>query len=309
MAQPTAGATLRRLGGVDARRRRVALAARLDEQAAQAEHLRLVVVEHGVEGGLRAGAVAADLRRLGAEQQRKGRVAKQSLRVAGVASRRRGIACPDGDHAARHRRKAARAPARPRRERDQVGQLEHEAHERPGRHDGEGERRDADQRHRHRCGDAMPEPDDLDFARPVGEPGGHSRHDGEQRDEDEGADHLTGGSCRARLASPSPTSFWRAASVATRPLRRSLQSRDTCRPPSGRLSHAAAAAGKSRRLSAASMRATTAPTLAAGLLVDGPDAHDALRTARQAVEPTFVRRRRRTFGQDAVRQLAEVARQ
>ena len=70
-AQPSAGRGARRLLGVGARAREIVAALRLDEQAVQAERLGVGAARHGAEGALGAVAVAGELRRLRAEQQRE----------------------------------------------------------------------------------------------------------------------------------------------------------------------------------------------------------------------------------------------
>ena len=76
---------LGRLLGVGAGGHRVVAALRLDIKAVQAEQLGVVARRHRVEGALGRGAVAGELRRLRAEQQRE-RLARRDARRASSAN-------------------------------------------------------------------------------------------------------------------------------------------------------------------------------------------------------------------------------
>ena len=106
--QPSLRIALHRLLGERAGRVVVVAALRFEEQAAQAEQLRLGPVEHGLEGAPRRGAVALELRGLGPEQRGQ-RLARQiAPRDACIALRLAPVADADGEQPARQRIEALR---------------------------------------------------------------------------------------------------------------------------------------------------------------------------------------------------------
>ena len=80
---------------------RLAFALRLEEQAAQAELLGIARGQHRLEDAARGGAIAGQLRGLGAQQMRERLVGQGLARLAGVTGGERRVACTDGDDAAR----------------------------------------------------------------------------------------------------------------------------------------------------------------------------------------------------------------
>ena len=96
------------------RHRRLAAAASLRRCASmiepvQAEQPRVVARRHGVEGALGGVAVAGQLRRLRAEQQRQRLVRRDARRLVGESARGAHVAGADRDQALRHRVIAAHA--------------------------------------------------------------------------------------------------------------------------------------------------------------------------------------------------------
>ena len=126
-AQAGARGALRGLLGVEPRGGAVVAALRLDEQAVQAEQPGVVARRHGVEGALGRLAVAGELRRLRAEQQRERLVRRDPRRLVGEPARGAHVAGADRDQALRHREIAAHAAARAQIEPQDVGRAQDRA--------------------------------------------------------------------------------------------------------------------------------------------------------------------------------------
>ena len=164
-------------------------ALRLDEQAVQAEHAGVVALRHLLEGRRRGGAVAGELRRLRAQEQRERLARRDAARLVGEFLRRARVAGADRDQPVRHRAIAAHAAAVAQVLREQIGRAQQRAHDRPGQHGGDRDRRHRGDQHHDRGLDALALPGDDDVAGAVGEP---DRAEGEERDDDEiddDADH------------------------------------------------------------------------------------------------------------------------
>ena len=138
----------RRLGGVKAGRLPVVAPPGLDEQAAQAEHARLVPLGHAAERGLGGFAVAGGLGGLGLEKERQRLpvAPEQPLGLAGVAPGRRRVAGAHRDHAARQGREAPLALGALRATADRVGEVEEIPDRGPDEGEHDGERQGPDQK-------------------------------------------------------------------------------------------------------------------------------------------------------------------
>ena len=178
----------------------------LEEQAAQAEKLRLRPVEHGLEGAPRRGAVALELRGLGFEQRGERLVRQIAPRHARVALRLGPVADADGEQTAGQRIEALAAAALLHIGGHGGGTREEIAQQGPGKHqhrDESGKRQRADEG----AGlDLVAKPLDGDRAWPVGEPAEGQGGGNDANDEEEDADHrvraLLQGRGRRRTRAP-----------------------------------------------------------------------------------------------------------
>ena len=127
---------------------KVVVALRLDEKTTQAEKAHILPFGHRMEGVLRAGAVAFELRGLRLQQQRQRIVLRQSLCHPHMTMRNQCVPGADGDQALRDSMPRFRlaflvtATAQPR------GRLPERADDRPHKH--RGNREDQDDEHQNR---------------------------------------------------------------------------------------------------------------------------------------------------------------
>ena len=131
LTRPSGGRARIRAHRVLERRLMIAAAPRLKMQAAQAEAMRLVMIEHRVERGDGAPCVAGELRRLRLQEFGHRLVPDEPARLGGVLGRGPGVAGADRDHAARQRAGTLLALARPRGERNQRRDTEDESQHAP----------------------------------------------------------------------------------------------------------------------------------------------------------------------------------
>ena len=96
-------------------------------EAVQAEQLGVVAARHHVEGALGGGAVAGELRRLGAEQQGERLAGRDAVGLVGEFAGGAHVAGGDRDQAVRHRLIAAHAAAGAQIERQHVGRADERA--------------------------------------------------------------------------------------------------------------------------------------------------------------------------------------
>ena len=184
---------------------RLAGAARLDMQPAQAQQMRVLARQHFIEGGDRAGAVAGELRRLRAQKLGQRFLAEIFVGLDGVAAGLARVAGADGDHAARQRRKTLFAPAGAAGVGERRGRAQHKAQNPPDGGDDDGEREHDPGRRdqRHFVFDAAP--GQRDRAWNFREPGEAYRDEAERRQKRQQAQHAA-------------TLFLRRAEVRDRPL-------------------------------------------------------------------------------------------
>ena len=152
------------------RRPVITRATRLHMQAAQAEPVSFVVIEHGVVGGDSSRSVARELRRLRLQELGHRLVPDQPARVCSVLGGGSSVACADSEHAARQRLKPLLTPARPRADRNQRRDAEDEAQDGPHDRDRDRERENRGKREHERDLVFLAPPGDIHDARIVREP-------------------------------------------------------------------------------------------------------------------------------------------
>ena len=165
-----AGSEARGLGRIGTGGHVVLAAAGFHEQPAQAEHPRLGIVDHALERVFRRLAVTGDLRGLRLQEERQRLGTEQTLGVAGMATRRQGIARADRDHAPREGGETL-GPATLLGATDQgLGKRDDSPHHGPDEPDDDGGDEHPDQGDGEARGDLVPVPHDGDRAGPVGDP-------------------------------------------------------------------------------------------------------------------------------------------
>ena len=192
----------------------IVAAVRFDEKAMQAERLGVGAARHGAKGALGAVAVAGELGRLRAQQQRQRLARSEAVGIGRKFSRGVDVAGADRDQTVGDRRIGARAAALA----PPLGQHGRRAHDGA---DNAPDDQQSHQRRQHRGGhhhqrsfDAKALPGDDHVARPVGEPGHAERQHPDHNEKKDDADHCGFGLLSA--ASASAASFRLAAMAALR---------------------------------------------------------------------------------------------
>ena len=192
------------------RPRRVAGALGLNEQAAQAEERRRRLIEHRFEIAARSVVVALELRRLGREQERQGRLLQQRIGASRKTAGAFGITRRRGDQPLGQRAIAQPLAAAPARQRNPAWADPDEAHH-GGNHQDDGRSHGDGRSQGPRRGlDHVVAPGDLHTAGRLGNPGRGCRHDDHRDDEGDDADHCV----PPVVAQRAPMRAW---TVATRP--------------------------------------------------------------------------------------------
>src|SRR5262249_48529511 len=158
------------LFGIGPRRRDIAAALGFNKKAAQAEKLGVGAARHFGEGALRRLAIAGELRRLRAEQERQRFARRQASRVLGVFARGMRITTADGDQAAGYRLIAFGAATVAQEEREEIRRTYNGAQYRPKKDQQRRERREGEDGDHDRRLDLQPKPRDRDLTGTVGKP-------------------------------------------------------------------------------------------------------------------------------------------
>ncbi len=167
----------------------IAAPLRFDMKTAQTQKPRLGAFRQALEGFDRRGAIAGELRGLGAKKMRQRLIVEMAARFRGGFTRQPRIAGADGDHAARERCETLGAAAHRRALAHEPRRAQKKANDAPE----DGDRDGADEKEREadadRGLDMIALPGEHDVARPVGDPGDAEGDESETAKKDQNAKH------------------------------------------------------------------------------------------------------------------------
>ncbi len=167
----------------------IAGAPRLDMQAAQANAMRFVMLQHRIIGRDGPRSVPGKLRGLGLQELGHRLVPDQPVRVVGVLGGASRVACADGQHPARQSLEPLLAPTRPRADRNQRRDTEDEAQHAPHDRERQRQRQDGAEREQQRNLVLLAPPGDVHDARIVRKPRQTPGDQRQRRQENQQANH------------------------------------------------------------------------------------------------------------------------